>query len=343
ITSLPDRINIGLFIPMQGDAGIWGPSCRACAELACHEINHRGGINGTPIKLKIFEAGASPEAVGDLAYHLTQTKQIDAIVGMHTSDVRQQIILSIPKSTPYIYTPLWEGGVVPSNVLCLGETPKQQLSQAIPWLIKRYHLKKWYLLGHQYVWPRFTNSWVKKFLYHSEQQIVAEKYLPLGVHNFSEIIDDIQKQNPCAILLTLVGQGCVAFNRQFGAHALSDRILRLSTAVEENMMLSIGETNTEGLFSTSGYFSCINDLHNDSFRERYFQQFGEYAPPLSTMGQSVYDGVRLLSKISFSKDQYQLKGPRKGVVKFGVASKIAQIYLAQSQGINFRIIQRFHS
>ena len=45
------EFKIGLFIALSGPASLFGPTQKACAELATEEINKAGGILGRQIKL----------------------------------------------------------------------------------------------------------------------------------------------------------------------------------------------------------------------------------------------------------------------------------------------------
>ena len=47
----------GFFIALSGPASLFGPTQRACAELAAEKINKAGGIMGRPVKLIFTDAG----------------------------------------------------------------------------------------------------------------------------------------------------------------------------------------------------------------------------------------------------------------------------------------------
>ena len=146
---------IGVFVPTSGPAGIWGPSCRASAELACAEINAAAG-DDTVFRLRFVDAGSQPADVARRAVDLIAARRIDSIVGMHTSDVRDALAAAVGRRVPYIYTPLHEGSA-PNNVCCLGVTPERQLLlPALNWLSARYRLRRWYFVGNDYVWPRVS-------------------------------------------------------------------------------------------------------------------------------------------------------------------------------------------
>ena len=60
--------------------------------------------------------GASRRLLQNSAKRIVDDGEIDALAGMHTSDVRDAIAQSLKGRIPYIYTPLYEGGVNSSRV-----------------------------------------------------------------------------------------------------------------------------------------------------------------------------------------------------------------------------------
>ena len=340
---------IGLFIPMSGDAGIWGVSCRACAELAVHELNNVGGINDREIILRFEDASnLATEDIADKAALMADTNQIDAIVGMHTSDVRARIESSNVNNIPYIYTPLWEGRHADKGTTCIGETPRQQLLPAIDWMINRYALRSWVFIGHDYVWPRHTHALARDILSRKNLIMLDEQYLSFDMTDFSTILDKLKCLKPDAVLISLVGQGNVEFNRQFAQEGLDRSIIRLSNALEENMLLSIGAQNTFGLFSSSGYFAHIKTSQNGDFLERYHNYFGDLAPPIGSIGHSLYEGVYILrdrmlaEKNDFSNSHtIKLSGARRGNIVGNHKTLLQDVYLAEAQGINFTTANQF--
>ena len=51
---------IGFFIALSGPASLFGPTQRACADLAAERINKAGGILGRPVRLIFTDAGGPP-------------------------------------------------------------------------------------------------------------------------------------------------------------------------------------------------------------------------------------------------------------------------------------------
>ncbi len=53
-----DVLTMALVVPLQGPAGIFGPSCESCAALAMEEINAEGGVLGRELRLVPVDGGA---------------------------------------------------------------------------------------------------------------------------------------------------------------------------------------------------------------------------------------------------------------------------------------------
>lgn len=339
---------VGLFIPTSGAAGIWGPSCRACAELAIEELNAEGGVDGRPISLTIVNAGDAPEQVAEEADLLCSGGMIDAVVGMHTSDVREAIADRIAGSLPYVYTPLFEGGPASPGVFCIGETPGQQLLPGLDWLSARFRLKRWFLLGNDYIWPRASHAAVHRHFRGGERSIVGQAYLPFGTQNFEQVLERIRRAQPDGLLLSLVGDDCIRFNRAFARSPQAGKVIRFSCAVEENTLLGIGAESTDGLFAASGYFSSLDTPANGAFRERYHSRFGERGPMLNSIGEGLYEGLYFLHALADATRSADwtrpgtalpVKGPRGAVFQQAGRAEMP-MYLAQAEGHSFQLVEQ---
>ena len=61
---------IGFFIALSGPAALFGPTQRACADLAAERINKAGGILGRPVRLIFTDAGGPPAETAKSAVRL---------------------------------------------------------------------------------------------------------------------------------------------------------------------------------------------------------------------------------------------------------------------------------
>ncbi|MEZ0465070.1 hypothetical protein C6W91_00565 [Phaeobacter sp. SYSU ZJ3003] len=291
-------IKVGVLVPDSGPAGLFGPSTRNSATLAAEQINAAGGINGEAIELVFADVGVPPAEAAQAALRLWKGEGAQAFVGMHDSAVREALIGRFNGQVPYVYTPVYEGNSCAPGLYVTGETPSQQLAPVIPYLAEKEGASKWYLIGHDYNWPRGTNALAKNYIAEAGGEVVGEEYVPFTVSEFDSSLQRIKESGADAILITLVGGGSVGFNVSFAGFGLDEQALRLGTLIEENTLAGIGAENADRLFSSSGYFASIDSDAAVSFAADYTAAFGADAPALNGLGQSAYEGLMLLAALA---------------------------------------------
>lgn len=337
-----DDFRVALCAPLRGPEGIWGPSCLASAQLAQAELNRWSGIAGRPCQLQIVDASSEAPDVEGVLGDLVDSGQVDALVAMCISSVRQRIVGAVDGRVPFVYTCLYEGGDHSPGLYAIGETAARQLRPSIAWLGLRGQARRWMLVGNDYVWPRMSHRIARQSIAESGGQVVAETYLPFGVDDFGPVIDQLRATRADAVLISMVGQDAVDFNRAFGSAGLQHRVLRLSCAIEENQLLAIGAENTDNLYVAMGYFSTLDTEANLDFKARYQASFGDRAPVLNTIGQSLYEGMHFLSALMDHRAAPGQRPHSSARTADGAAGGVADapIYLALADGHAFKVIAR---
>lgn len=336
-----DDLRVALCVPLRGPEGIWGPSCLASARLAQAELNRLSGITGRPCALHVVDASSEAAEVEGTLAALVDDGEVDAIVGMCISSVRQRIVGAVRGRVPFVYTCLYEGGDASPGLYAIGETAARQLEPAIGWLSARGQARRWMLVGNDYVWPRVSHAIARRSIVATGGEVVAETFLPFGVGDHMPVIDAARKARADAMLISMVGQDAVDFNRAFGSAGLQRRILRLSCAIEENQLLAIGAENTDNLYVAMGYFAALDTDANLAFKERYHSCYGDRAPALNTIGQSLYEGVHFLAALIENRRPLPGQGHASARHAEQRAGAAAPIYLAVADGHLFRVVARF--
>ncbi len=349
-----DEFHVALLIPMCGSAGIWGPSCIASAEVAAYELNRRNGIAGRNVRLVLVDSAIEASTpVEVLVDGMIESRSVDAIVGMHISAVRQRLAKVVRGRIPYVYTPMYEGGEHGFGVFAIGDTPGHQLVPAMEWIRHRYRLRRWALIGNDYVWPRASNRYAKSKLADMDASLVHERYIPFSAPDMAAEVEAIERSGAEAVLISLIGQDAVDFNRIFGHMGLDRRILRLTCVIEENGLLASGAENLKRLFCASSYFGALATDANAFFRETYHSFHGDRAPVLGALGQSTYEGMHFLASLMGDgrKDWREHCGSSAGPVVYRSArqgsyvsnsnSRIAT-FMARTDGAVYRVIEKIH-
>ncbi len=346
------QIKIGFLVPDSGPAGLFGPSTRNSALLAMEDINAAGGINGEPIELVFADAGLPPADVVQSAIRLWRGERVAALVGMHDSAVRAAVQGQIAGKLPYVYTPVHAGGECTAGIYITGETPNQQLVPSIPYLMAKEGVAKWYLVGHDYSWPRDTNVVAKEVIAAAGGEVVGEEYLPLTANEFDSSLAKIRTSGADAVLVTLVGGGSVGFNIAFAGFGLDDQAIRLGTLIEENTLAGIGPDNSKRLYNAAGYFGNLDTPGAQAFAAKYYQRYGADAAALNGLGQSGYEGLMLLAALGNAAGSLEVAAldsvaegitftsPR-GAGKLEGRHVTQTIYLAQATANGYEVIESF--
>ncbi|WP_407167435.1 substrate-binding domain-containing protein [Bradyrhizobium sp. ORS 111] len=348
--SANSKLRVGNFITFSGSPGIWGPSSTNSVLLAVAEINKRGGILGREIELSMYDAGGPIEQVARRAEAAILLDEVDLFMGSHISAVRVALRKVTRNRIPYVYTPVYEGGERTPGVMAIGETPRWQMRPSIHWLAEVKKASRWYLIGSDYVWPWQSHRAVKSYIAESGGQVVGEEFVPLGEDNHEPHLARIRAAKPDVVLISLIGTDSITFNRAFAESGLAATTLRFAGAMDETVLLGIGADNTESLFCASGYFACVGSRDNDDFMDRYRAMFGPHAPPIGSVGQSNYEGLRFLeaaAERAGTLAMEPLSAAARNVVYRGARGPVTirngraemPMYLAEADGLDFRLVK----
>ncbi|MFL6111853.1 MAG: substrate-binding domain-containing protein [Catenulispora sp.] len=296
--SAGETVTVALVVPLQGPAGLFGPSCELSAQLAAAELNTEGGILGREVRLLVVDGGAPPERVAAEVEALVSLDAVDAVVGWHISAVRRTLAPRIADRVPYVYTAQYEGGERTPGVFLTGEADTEQLLPAMRLLAEATGVRRWCTVGNDYIWPRATARTARRYARALGGRVHDEVFVPLGTEDFGPALRRIERCGADAVLMLLVGDDAVRFSRAFAAYGLHQRCQRLSTHLDENMLLAAGADATEGLWAAAGFFEALGTPESLDFSRRYTHRFGAQAPVAGSLGESCFEGLRLLAALA---------------------------------------------
>ena len=290
-------LNVALVVPLHGPAGMFGPSAELCSQLAVDELNEQHGVLGRELRLTVVDGSAAPQQVADAVEALVCRDRVQAVAGWHLSAVRQALAPRIACRVPYVYSALYEGGERTPGVFLTGETPRLQLRPAIRWLVHNLGVRRWTVVGDDYVWPRRSAARARRYLHECGAALLDEVFVPLGTADFDAALRSVERSDSDAVLMLLVGDDAVRFNRQFSEQGLHAQCLRLSPLMTEDMLLASGADNTRQLYSAAGYFESLVTASSMDFGSRFSRRFGADAPALNSLGESCYEALHLLAEL----------------------------------------------
>jgi ABC-type branched-subunit amino acid transport system substrate-binding protein len=335
-----------MVIPLQGPGGVFGPACAAVSHLVARDLNAAGGVLGREVIVDIVDGGAAPSRVAADVNAMIAAGAVDAVSGWHISSVRNALAPIVAGRVPYAYPALYEGGEARPNIFCCGETPDRQISPALRWLRDNLGVRRWFVVGDDYVWPRSSMAAVRHYAHALDLDIVGERLVALGSDDMLRVAGEAMSSGCDAVLMLLVGQDAIAFNRacaELGAH---ESFLRFSPLMDENMLLASGAEGTCGLFAAAAYFRSMVSPASMDLIGGYREMHGPYAPPLSGIAESCYEGATLLAHLIAkagrlgdiaTSERLTYESPR-GTIHFDPRSTVQPVHLAAANVFDFDVL-----
>jgi ABC-type branched-subunit amino acid transport system substrate-binding protein len=291
-------VKVAYLLPTSGPAGIWAPACQAAATVAAAEINANGGILGEEVELLFGDSGLSEREATATLETLVEVEGAEAIVGAHTSNIRDAISRRLAGRLPYVYTAQYEGVPCGPSTVAIGSTDSELLAPGLHWLINEKKSERFFFVGNDYIWPRMALGSAKHLIKQYNRELVGQAFMPIGRLEHDDVLRQIAIARPDVVVLALVGNCSITFNRAFAKAGLDEGMLRFALVADETVVHGIGADGTNNLYTVSNYFADRRSRSNDRFLELYHNAFGMLAPPVSAGSIGCYEGLHVLAGLA---------------------------------------------
>lgn len=343
-------MKVGMLHSRRGPSGMWAPACEAAAMVAAAEINSNGGILGYEIELIFADCGMTEQdAVGAVDF-LLDIDGVDAVVGTHTSNIRDAVSNRLAGLVPYIYTSQYEGIRCGPSTVAIGSTDSEILKPSIRWLAEEHRANRFYFVGNDYIWPRIALRTTRRLVADLGLNLVGQFFGPVAGMDYTQVLDDIRRAAPDVVVVALVGTCAIEFSRAFGAAGLDQKILRFALILDETVICGVGAENSTNLYTASHYFAHQHSSSNDRFLELYHEAFGDFAPPASAVSLGCYEGLHVLAGLA--RDAGSRHGPAlarrlsRPTPRQAVRQKLnhspidlnPKVHIAAADGVTFRVV-----
>lgn len=336
-----------------GLAGLWTPGCQGAALVAAAELNAAGGVNGREIQIVNRDSGETPQSAFAAARKLALDDRVDAVIGLQASHLRSSVRRGLGGLAPYIYTPHYEGGTCGPGTASLGVTDQEVLTPGIAWLAERRRAERFFFCGNDYIWPRIAFDTTRAAVRSAGGTMVGHALIDLHDRDYAPVLDRIKSLRPDVVVIALLGEDAVAFNRAFAEAGLAKGCLRLMLAFEETQLLAVAPENAENLFAGASYFQGTTDHGRDALMENYHSSFGGTLPDVTTNSLNCYDAVYLVAAMArrnghtdghLMARQLGRRLPRSCLYEMiGRTAISARVVLAEANGTTFSVRQTWHA
>ncbi|MFT5533563.1 MAG: urea ABC transporter substrate-binding protein [Burkholderiaceae bacterium] len=303
-------LKIGLMEDVSGDLAFMGLPKLHGSQLAVEEINKAGGVMGRSLELIHLDPQGDNARYQVFARRLLNRDKVDVLIGGITSAAREAIRPIVDRTqTPYFYTNQYEGGVCDANMISMGAVPEQQFSTLIPYMVETFG-KKVYVVAANYNFGQISAEWNRSILKDVGGTVVGEEFIPLGVSQFAQTIQNIQKAKPDWLLMLNVGAAQDSFFEQATAAKLN---LPMGSSVKvmlgyEHKRFAPPALNQMNV--TANWFEEIDTAPANDFKQRWRAKFPD-EPYINDAGYNAYSAIYMYKMLVETAKSTKLADLRK--------------------------------
>jgi urea ABC transporter substrate-binding protein len=275
---------------ISGDLAAVGLPKLHGSQLAVEEVNAAGGIMGRPVELMHLDPQGDNARYQEFARRLLQRDKVDVLIGGITSASREAVRpIADRLNAFYIYTNQYEGGVCDANMLSVGAVPEQQLSTLLPYMVDKFG-KRVYTVAADYNFGHLSSEWGQSIMKPLGVEFVGTEFIPLGVSQFAQTIQNIQSAKPDWLYMLDVGAAQSSFYEQKNAAGV-----HLPMASPVKIMLGFEHKRfppgvMKDMYAAANWFEELNTPEADAFKKRWRAKFPEEVY-INDMGYNAYVAI----------------------------------------------------
>ncbi|OLN22994.1 hypothetical protein BTO30_06990 [Domibacillus antri] len=288
-----DSIHIGFLFSLTGTTSLTetGQYRAALYALEQYQKNHRD--SGFTFTYTLKDICSNPVECYRHARDLARSG-VKIFVGCYTSVCRKAVLPVLEEyDALLVYPALYEGQEIHPNVFYIGEVPNQQIVSLLKFIVQQYG-RRVYLIGNDYIYPRYTNQQIREILYKLNSEVIGEQYVPLGHTQLIPNLQDIQLASPSVILSTLVGESVQHFYQSYYELGMNPKKTPIFSPITTELEIqSMGAKFAAGHYSCSSYFQSLDIPENLEFVQEMKKWYGADTVISSTMVYT-YSGIQMI-------------------------------------------------
>ncbi|MFB0953800.1 MAG: transporter substrate-binding protein, partial [Aeromonadaceae bacterium] len=190
-----DTIKVGVLHSLSGTMAISETTLKDTMLMLIDEQNKKGGVLGKKLEPVVVDPASNWPLFAEKARELIQKEKVAAIFGCWTSVSRKSVLPVVEELNSILFYPVqYEGEESSKNVFYTGAAPNQQAIPAVDYLMAN-GVKRWALLGTDYVYPRTTNKILEAYLKAKgvPASDIMVNYTPFGHADWQSIVSDVKK------------------------------------------------------------------------------------------------------------------------------------------------------
>ncbi len=271
-----EPVKIGVLHSLSGTMAISETSLRDVVLMAVEELNAAGGVLGHKVEPVVVDPASNWPLFAEKAKELITKDKVAVTFGCWTSVSRKSCLPVFEEYNALLFYPVqYEGEEQSLNVFYTGASPNQQLVPAAKYMIEEMGMKKFYLLGTDYVFPRTANKVLKAYLLSVgvPEENIMEEYTPFHHQDYQSIVGKIKAfaaGGDACVLSTINGDSNVPFYKEFANQGLTAETCPIvAFSVAEDELRAMEVPPLVGHLAAWNYFQSIDTPENNAFVEAF--------------------------------------------------------------------------
>ncbi len=298
-----DTIKIGVLHSLSGTMAISETTLKDTVQMLVDEQNKKGGVLGKKIEAVVVDPASNWPLFAEKARELISKDKVSAIFGCWTSVSRKSVLPVVEELNGILFYPVqYEGEESSKNVFYTGAAPNQQAIPAVDYLLKQ-GVKRWALVGTDYVYPRTANKILEAYLRSKgfKDEDIMISYTPFGHSDWQSIVSDIKKFGTAgkktAVVSTINGDANVPFYKELSNQGISAKdIPVVAFSVGEEELSGIDTKPLVGHLAAWNYFESVDSDANDDFIEEWHKYTGDEKRVTNDPMEATYIGFNMWVK-----------------------------------------------
>ncbi|MGE7270517.1 ABC transporter substrate-binding protein [Brevibacillus panacihumi] len=296
---------IGVDLELTGGSSVWGVPQKNAIEMLVKEINEKGGINGVPIELIVYDNESSETQALIVAKKMVEQDQVLAIIGGGTTPTTMPIVPYVTQQqVPLVSVGSGDGITSPVNEReWIFKTPSnnRDIAKSIVSFLKQKGKTSVAFLSMNNAYGESGKQAFEALAKEEGIAIIAAEKFGAGDKDMKPQLTNIKAKNPDAIIVWAIPPSASIVNRNFWELKM-DQMLIYSAGAGANAFIDLaGREAAEGTYIASGKVWVADQLDgNDpqqSLLTKYVKDYeSSFQTGVSPIDGMAYDAALLVTK-----------------------------------------------
>ncbi|WP_275168413.1 urea ABC transporter substrate-binding protein [Bradyrhizobium sp. CSS354] len=298
-----ETIKVGILHSLSGTMAISESVLKDTVLMMIADQNKKGGLLGKKLEPVVVDPASNWEAFAEKAREMLTVDKVAVVFGCWTSVSRKAATPVFEQLNGLLFYPVqYEGEESSRNIFYSGAAPSQQAIPAVRYLMSKEggQVRRWVLLGTDYVYPHTTNKILSAYLYSEgvAPEDITTIYTPFGQSEWREIVGRIKafgsKGKRTAVISTINGDANTSFYRELIAQQVSATTLPvMALSIGDRELHQIGADRLAGQMAAWNYFQSIKSPENDAFVKMWTDFNGQRDSMTNDPMEATFVGFRM--------------------------------------------------